>query len=127
MLLLALIVIFSAPLLSDGHLNKFNLKFDCKHEGTAICCEALESKNISSSGVTKTRGIGNGYGEQFIRSHHVIKQVHKFMDHNNCKIHKEYVPSRYEINHLAKASEHFTDFIQSLTCSTFFFTLTLTH
>ena len=105
---MAIIVFLYSAALSNGQLNKFNLKFDCTHEGTAICCAALESKNFSSSAITKTRGIGNGYGEQFIRSHQAIKQIHKIMDHHNCKIHKEYIPSRYEINHMAKVSEIFS-------------------
>lgn len=104
LLITALIVLYFAAL-SDGHLNKFNLKFDCAHEGTAICCAALEPKNFSSSEISKIRGVGNGYGEQFISSHHVTKQIHKLMDHHNCEIHREYVPSRYEINHIAKVSK----------------------
>ena len=103
-MLLVGLVLYSAAL-SYGQLNKFNLKFDCTYEGVAICCAALESKNYSSSTITKTRGIGNGYGEQFIRSHQAIKQMHQ---RHNCKIHKEYIPSRYEINHMAKVSEIFS-------------------
>ena len=100
LLIAALILIYFSSL-SFGQLNKFNLKFDCNHEGNAICCAAVEAKNTSHSGISKTRGIGNGYSEQFIRNHQVIKQVHKFMDHHNCLIHKEYVPSKYEISQLA--------------------------